>query len=770
MTKIFKQLARHWAVCLAVFALLFVQAYCDLSLPDYTSKIVDTGIQQGGIESPLPQTVRKSTLDALSLLMNEEDAQKLQSAYQYYLQDDGVLQLRSDLTADERTALEDSITTPDIVLYMAAAQAANAPAGQTGMAMTGLAEMQSADSTASDTDTGTETVAPTADDLDTVCGQFAAMSQMPGFSRDAIQQQLTGAIGQLDETVVENMKSQSLLLVQLEYEAQGIAHDVQMHYLYKVGGQMLGLTLLMVAVSVAVGFLASRVSAAIGRDLRRETFSSVIHFSNAEIENFSTASLITRTTNDIQQVQFVCVMLLRMVAYAPILGIGGVLHVVGNSSGLSWIIVLDVAILLLLIIFLMNVAMPKFKIMQTLVDRLNLVSREILTGIMPVRAFSREAFEEARFDKANKDLMGTQLFTNRAMVAMMPFMTLIMNGTSLLIVWFGGKAMDAGNMQVGEMIAFITYTMQIVMSFLMLAMVAVMLPRAGVAADRIDEVIRTKATINDPDEATAKPALEHKNWQGEVEFHDVSFRFPGADSDALEHISFTAKPGETTAIIGSTGCGKSTLLNLIPRFYDATGGSVTVDGIDVRNMPQAQLHDLLGYVPQKGVLFSGTIDSNLKFGGEQITDADVKKAASIAQATEFIDAKPEGYQSPIAQGGSNVSGGQKQRLSIARAIAKKPKIYLFDDSFSALDFKTDVALRRALKAETGNATVIIVAQRISTVLHANQILVLDEGRLVGKGTHAQLMTSCPEYQEIARSQLSQKELDLETLNTEKESE
>ena len=770
MTKIFKQLARHWAVCLAVFALLFVQAYCDLSLPDYTSKIVDTGIQQGGIESPLPQTVRKSTLDALSLLMNEEDAQKLQSAYQYYLQDDGVLQLRSDLTADERTALEDSITTPDIVLYMAAAQAANAPAGQTGMAMTGLAEMQSADSTASDTDTGTETVAPTADDLDTVCGQFAAMSQMPGFSRDAIQQQLTGAIGQLDETVVENMKSQSLLLVQLEYEAQGIAHDVQMHYLYKVGGQMLGLTLLMVAVSVAVGFLASRVSAAIGRDLRRETFSSVIHFSNAEIENFSTASLITRTTNDIQQVQFVCVMLLRMVAYAPILGIGGVLHVVGNSSGLSWIIVLDVAILLLLIIFLMNVAMPKFKIMQTLVDRLNLVSREILTGIMPVRAFSRESFEEQRFDKANKDLMGTQLFTNRAMVAMMPFMTLIMNGTSLLIVWFGGKAMDNGTMQVGEMIAFITYTMQIVMSFLMLAMVAVMLPRAGVAADRIDEVIRTKATIHDPDEADAKAAKEHKNWQGVVEFHDVSFRFPGADSDALEHISFTAKPGETTAIIGSTGCGKSTLLNLIPRFYDATGGSVTVDGIDVRNMPQAQLHDLLGYVPQKGVLFSGTIDSNLKFGGEQITDADVKKAASIAQATEFIDAKPEGYQSPIAQGGSNVSGGQKQRLSIARAIAKDPKIYLFDDSFSALDFKTDVALRRALKAETGNATVIIVAQRISTVLHANQILVLDEGRLVGKGTHAQLMVTCPEYQEIARSQLSQKELDLETLNTEKEGE
>ena len=765
MTKIFKQLARHWAVCLVVFALLFVQAYCDLALPDYTSKIVDTGIQQGGIESPLPQTVRQSTLDTLSLLMSEEDAQKLQNAYQYYLQDDGVLQLRSDLTEDERTALEDAVTTPDIVLYMAAAQAANTPAGQSSIGMTGLAEMPSA---AADTDT--ETVAPTAADLDTVCSQFAAMSQMPGFDRSMLQKQLDSAMSQLDSTLLENLKSQSLLLVQLEYEAQGVARDVQMGYLFRVGGQMLALTLLMVVVAVAVGFLASRVSAAIGRDLRRETFSSVIGFSNAEIENFSTASLITRTTNDIQQVQFVCVILLRMVAYAPILGIGGVLHVVGSSSGLSWIVVLDVAILLLLIIFLMSVAMPKFKVMQQLVDRLNLVSREILTGIMPVRAFSREKFEEQRFDKANRELMGTQLFTNRAMVAMMPFMTLIMNGTSLLIVWFGGKAMDAGTMQVGEMIAFITYTMQIVMSFLMLAMVAVMLPRAGVAADRIDEVIRTKATIHDPDEAAAKAAQAHTDWQGVVQFEDVSFRYPGADSDALEHISFTAKPGETTAIIGSTGCGKSTLLNLIPRFYDVTGGKVTVDGIDVRKMPQAQLHDLLGYVPQKGVLFSGTIDSNLKFGGEDITDAQVQKAAAIAQATDFIEAKPEGYQSPIAQGGSNVSGGQKQRLSIARAIAKDPKVYLFDDSFSALDYKTDVTLRRALKAQTDNATVIIVAQRISTVLHANQILVLDEGRLVGKGTHAQLMVSCPEYQEIARSQLSQKELALDTLNTEKEGE
>ena len=749
MGKIFKQLARHWAACLAVVALLFVQAYCDLSLPDYTSKIVDTGIQQGGIESSLPETVRQSTLDALSLLMGEEDADALQNAYGYYLQDNGVLKLRSDLTDAERTALEEAVTTPDIVLYMAAAQNANAPAGDEAEAMT---------------------AAPTAEDLDAVCAQFAAMAQMPGFSREMIRQQLASAMEQVDETTLSSMASQATLLVSLEYEAQGVSHDVQMVYLFRVGGQMLALTLLMVVVAILVGLIASRVSASIGRELRRETFSSVIHFSNAEIENFSTASLITRTTNDIQQVQFTCVILLRMVAYAPILGIGGVMHVTQGNTGLAWIIVLDVAALLLLITVLMSIAMPKFKIMQTLVDKLNLVSREILTGVMPVRAFSRESFEEKRFDAASRELMGTQLFTNRAMVAMMPFMTLIMNGTSLLIVWFGGKAMDAGNMQVGEMIAFITYTMQIVMSFLMLAMVAVMLPRAGVAADRIDEVCRTKASIHDPDAATAKPALEKKDWDGVVRFEDVSFRFPGADSDALEHISFTANPGETTAIIGSTGCGKSSLLNLIPRFYDVTGGRVTIDGIDVREMPQEQLHSLLGYVPQKGVLFSGTIESNLKFGGAQITDAGMKKAASIAQATEFIDAKPEGYASPIAQGGSNVSGGQKQRLSIARAIAKDPKIYLFDDSFSALDYKTDVTLRRALKEETDNATVIIVAQRISTVLHANQILVLDDGRLVGKGTHAQLMATCPEYQEIARSQLSQKELNLQDLNTGKEDE
>ena len=730
MTKIFKQLGRHWAACLAVVALLVVQAYCDLSLPDYTSKIVDTGIQQGGIESPVPETVRDTTLQALELLMSEQDAVL---AEQWYSAPDadGVRTLSHDATA-AMSELENAFATPDVVLYMAAAQNAATAAGTT------------------------DTVTPTSYDLDAVATQFAAMAQAPG-AREMLQAQLADAAPQ-DDSVADSLSSQAMLLVALEYDAQGIAHDVQMSYLLRTGGQMLALTLLMVAVAIAVGFIASRVSAAIGRDLRRDVFKTVVGYSNAEIEKFSTASLITRTTNDIQQVQFTCVILLRMVAYAPILGIGGILHVASGNTGLEWIIFVAVAALLVLITVLMNVAMPKFKQMQTLVDRLNLVSREILTGIMPIRAFSREKFEEERFDKANTDLMKTQLFTNRTMVAMMPFMTLIMNGTSLLIVWFGGKAMDLGNMQVGEMIAFITYTMQIVMSFLMLSMVAVMLPRAGVAADRIDEVIKTPAAIHDP---AAPKALPEGGTKGVVAFNDGSFRYPGSDEDALEHISFTAKPGQTTAIIGSTGCGKSTLLNLIPRFYDVSEGSVTIDGVDVRDMSQAQLHDQLGYVPQKGVLFSGTIDSNLKFGGDHITDADVRGAAEIAQAAEFISAKPEGYNAPIAQGGSNVSGGQKQRLSIARAIAKHPQIYLFDDSFSALDYKTDVALRRALKAQTDNATVIIVAQRISTVLHANQILVLDEGRIVGKGTHAQLMESCPEYQEIARSQLSQKELNLQ---------
>ena len=730
MLNIFRHLFKHWVTILAVVALLLVQANCDLALPGYTSDIVDVGLQQGGVSSALPDTVRQSTLDALKVLLDDSDAAALEAAYGP-ADESGVRTLASDLSEEDRTALADALTVPDVALYMAAAA-------------------QSASRQ------GLDTALPETQDLDTAAQMFTAATAAPGFDSQALLSAMSDKVGDLDETMASTLDSQAIQLVRLEYQAQGVADSVQMHYLLWTGGEMLLISLLMAAAAIAVGFLASRVSAAIGRDLRSQVFGKVISFSNAETDRFSTASLITRTTNDIQQVQMTSVMLLRIVAYAPILGIGGIIRVASTRTGLSWIIVLAVALLMCLVFVLMRVAMPKFKIMQKLVDRLNLVSREILTGIMPIRAFSREKFEEERFDVANKDLMRTQLFTNRTMTFMMPAMTLIMNGVSLLIVWFGGHAMVTDGMQVGDLIAFITYTMQIVMSFLMLTVISIMLPRAGVAADRIEEVLRTEPVIEDP--AHPADSLLQKQWHGVVQFDHVNFRFPGADADALEDISFTAEPGKTTAIIGSTGCGKSTLLNLIPRFYDVTGGKITLDGVDLRDMPQSTLRAQLGYVPQKGVLFSGTIESNLKFGGEQITDQDMQQAAEIAQATEFISGKPQGYQSPIAQGGTNVSGGQKQRLSIARAIAKNPKVYLFDDSFSALDYKTDVTLRRALKEKTGDATVIIVAQRISTVLHADQILVLDEGRIVGCGRHTDLLANCPEYREIARSQLSEKDL------------
>lgn len=732
MLNIFRHLAKHWATILAVVVLLLVQANCDLALPSYTSDIVDVGIQQGGVENGLPESARQTTLDALSVLMSGEDAAALDAAYGP-ADENGVRALLDTVTEEQQAALADALTTPDVALYMAAAA-------------------QSASRQ------GVETALPEPQDLDSAAAMLSAAAAAPDFDHEALLARLSGAAGSLDETAAETLASQAVQLVRLEYQAQGIDGDVQMHYLLTTGGEMLLVALLMAAAAISVGFLASRVSAAVGRDLRRQVFGKVISFSNAETDRFSTASLITRTTNDIQQVQMTSVMLLRIVIYAPILGIGGIIRVAGTDTGLSWIIVLAVALLLALVFVLMQVAMPKFKIMQKLVDRLNLVSREILTGIMPIRAFSREKFEEERFDAANKDLMKTQLFTNRTMTFMMPAMTLIMNGISLLIVWFGGHAMETSGMQVGDLIAFITYTMQIVMSFLMLTVISIMLPRAGVAADRIEEVLRTEPVIEDPAPAQLPAGLENRQWRGVVQFDHVNFRFPGADADALEDITFTAEPGKTTAIIGSTGCGKSTLLNLIPRFYDVTSGKITLDGVDLRQMPQETLRAQLGYVPQKGVLFSGTIESNLKFGGDAIPDADMVQAAEIAQAAEFISAKPEGYQSPIAQGGTNVSGGQKQRLSIARAIAKNPKVYLFDDSFSALDYKTDVTLRRALKEKTGDATVIIVAQRISTVLHADQILVLDDGRIVGCGRHADLLATCPEYREIAKSQLSEKDL------------
>lgn len=729
MLNIFRQLKRHLPLCLLITALLIVQAYCDLSLPAYTSDIVDVGIQQGGITSAAPDTIRQKTLQALELLMSKKDAARVEKAYGK-ADSNGVRTLSAKA---DRSKVEDAMTIPDVALYMTAAQTAAQRLGK-------------------------KKSTPSVKDLNTVNATFAKLAAAGPAAAAQMQAQMEKRLSSVSKSTLDTVKKQSVLLVKLDYQAQGIAGHVQTAYLWKEGRQMLALSLLMVAVAVFAGLIASRVSAAIGRDLRQDVFKRVVSFSNSEMDSFSTASLITRTTNDIQQVQMTCVMLLRMVAYAPILGIGGIIRVAHTKTGLSWIIAVAVAALVCVVFLLMKFALPKFKIMQSLVDRLNLVSREILTGIMPIRAFSREEYEEQRFDRANRDLTQTQLFTNRVMTLMLPAMMLIMNGTTLLIVWFGGKAMDSSGMQVGQLIAFITYTMQIVMSFLILTAVSIMLPRAGVAADRIYEVLKTKPAVRDPE--TDRSAGK-ESWRGIIRFTDVSFRYPGAESDALTHISFTAEPGKTTAIIGSTGCGKSTLLNLIPRFYDVTGGSVTVDGIDVREMPQNRLHDLLGYVPQKGVLFSGTIASNLKSGGEHITDGQMRQAAEIAQATEFIDAKPGGYESPVAQGGSNVSGGQKQRLSIARAIAKNPKVYLFDDSFSALDYQTDVALRRALAEKTGTATVMIVAQRISTVLQADQILVLDDGRIVGHGTHEQLMGNCPEYQEIARSQLSQSELDRE---------
>ena len=531
--------------------------------------------------------------------------------------------------------------------------------------------------------------------------------------------------------------------------------DVQLNYLLSTGAKMLGMSLIMLVCAVLVGLLSSRAGALIGKNLREKVFQKVISFSHAEIDKFSTASLITRSTNDIQQVQMVSVMLLRMVAYAPIMGIGGIVKVANTKTGMEWIIGLAVGCVLLLVGTLMIIAFPKFKIVQSLIDRMNLVSREILTGIPVIRAFSREEHEIKRFEKANKDLMQTQLFTNRVMAFMMPAMTLIMNCITISIVWVGANMIDFGNLEVGDMMAFITYTMQIVMSFLVLTMISILLPRAGVAADRIEEVLHTEVVIKD------KEVLKDDELTGifgKVTFEQVDFCYPNAKEDALSKIDFTAEPGKVTAIIGRTGCGKSTLLNLIPRFYDVTGGRILIDGVDIRDISQKKLHSLLGYVPQKAVLFSGTIGSNVKFGGDDITEETVKKAVEIAQAKEFILSKPEGYDSEIAQGGTNVSGGQKQRLSIARAIATNPKIYLFDDSFSALDYKTDAALRKALNETIQDATVIIVAQRISTILHADQILVLEEGRIVGKGTHEELLNSCEEYLEIAKSQLSEKEL------------
>ncbi len=709
MRSILGYLKGAWKTVCVIFALLIVQAYCDLTLPTYMSSIVDVGIQQNGIADAVPEKIRGQSLEALKLFLTDEEVRQATAAYT--LQQDGSYVLKSYVEGEQREALSRAFARPMVLLSQAAEQHADV-------------------------------------------GQMYAAIESGAVSREQFARMREQALAQLDNVPESTLQQMAVQFVAAEYEAMGTDLGAfRSRYLLTTGGKMLGLAALGVLAAIVVGLLASRIGSGIGRDLRGSMFERVLAFSSTEMNRFSTASLITRCTNDIQQVQMVIVILLRMVLFAPICAVGGILKVVNTHTGMGWIIFVAVAVILAVLGTLISLSMPKFRMMQSLVDRMNLISREILTGIMPIRAFSREKHEEERFSQANDALMRTQLFTNRVMTFMMPLMMLTMNGITVMIVWFGSKGVDAGQLQVGDMMAFINYTMMIVMSFMMMTMVSIMLPRAGVAADRINEVLHTVPSIADP-----KTPVEHA-WRGRICFEDVSFRYPGADRDALSHISFTAEPGKTTAIIGSTGCGKSTLLHLIARFFDVTSGRVTLDGVDVRDIRQAELRDQLGFVPQKGVLFSGSIASNLKFAGKQVTDEEMKRAADIAQATEFIDSKVDGYRSAIAQGGSNVSGGQKQRLSIARAIAKHPKVYLFDDSFSALDYKTDAALRRALAGSVSEATVFIVAQRISTILHADQIIVLNEGCIEGIGTHEQLLHSCRTYREIAESQLSERELE-----------
>jgi len=717
MKKLFQYISQSKkAVCL-ILMLLIVQAFCDLSLPTYTSDIVDVGIQNQGIENAVPDKMRPETLNSLCFFMTEEEEVTVRESYTENSKGEMVL---NKTGKEQEEELDEILGVP--ILLLSSAQAS----GQFDYK------------------------------------QMNAMVTSGQVTKEQILAQRDEAMDKMGEGSTLIVQQKAIPFIKSEYEAMGIdMGDYQMQYLLKEGLIMLGFTVLSVIAAIIAGMIASHTAAKTGMTLRGNVFKKVLSFTNSEMDEFSTASLITRSTNDIQQIQMTTVILLRMIMYAPILGIGGIIKVANTRTGMGWIIAVGVGIIIVLVTALMRVAMPKFKKMQTLIDRLNLVSREILTGLSIIRAFSREKHEEERFAMANKELMSTQLFTTRAMAFMMPIMTLIMNGLSVLIVWVGSHGVDAGSLQVGDMMAFITYTMQIVMSFLMLSMVSVMLPRAGVSADRIDEILKTEPSIKETDMPQDEKVADGR---GEIVFDDVSFRYPNADEDALEHISFTAKPGQTTAIIGSTGCGKSTLVHLIPRFYDVTRGKVTLDGVDIRDLSMHKLRSMLGFVPQKGVLFSGNIESNIKFGGEKnsgerITDEDMVKAAQIAQAEEFINEKGKKYKSSISQGGTNVSGGQKQRLSIARAIAKNPKVFLFDDSFSALDYKTDAMLRKALNERIKDAAVIIVAQRISTILHADQIIVLDDGKIAGIGTHKALLESCESYQEIAKSQLSEAELE-----------
>lgn len=766
MSRIFKNLAPYWKMVIMIFAFLVLQAYCDLSLPQYTSNIIDTGIQNGGVEHVFPQAITGKEYEIAKVFMSDDQIKIWEDSYEAD-GDNYKLTEKSDKKLDQydddfamalimnnqMSEIEESAFKTMMAEQMGIdpSQIANVPVQMLGKQMGMDIDTFTKESTDDDGNV-TET---TYVDMRQI---FQAMLANGSMSKDDVLATRDKMQETFDTMGTSLIKSMGVTYALDRDTEAGINMDnLQTSYLWMAGFKMIALALIMAAATVVVGFLASKIGAGVGRDLRGSVYKNVMGFSNAELDKFSTASLITRTTNDVQQIQMVTAMMLRMIAYAPILGIGGIIKVVQTGAGMGWVIALAVLIIIALVLLLMVIAMPKFKLMQKLVDAMNLVSREILTGLSVIRAFGREKKEEERFEKANQDLTKTMLFTNRVMTFMMPMMMMIMYGLTVLIVWVGANRIDAGQMQVGAMTAFITYSMQIVMSFLMLTMMSIMLPRAAVAADRIDEVIKTHSSIEDP---TQPEKLT--DAKGVVAFNHVNFMYPGAEANALEDIDFVARPGQTTAIIGSTGCGKSTLVNLIPRLYDATEGSVTIDGHDVKNITMHDLRESLGYVPQKGMLFSGTIASNLRYGREEATLEDIEEAAQIAQATDFIEEKNARYESPIAQGGTNVSGGQKQRLSIARAIAKKPKVYIFDDSFSALDLKTDAALRKALAAQVGDSTVIIVAQRISTVLHADQILVMDEGRIVGKGTHEELLRNCEVYRQIAKSQMSEKELGLDT--------
>ena len=758
MKNLFKYAASYWKAMIAIVLILVVQAYCDLSLPAYTSDIVNVGIQQGGIEDEVPRQIATEEMEKLLLFVSEDDQQTVMDAYTEdntsYKKEAYVLK---DSIAEDEDRMEDLRDILQIPMMMTSGIESGSDTTKQmedklkEQMSQGMAQSmpQGADQTMPEGMPQGETQAVSLDDM----SMFDLLKMLPAEQRATMVEKIEEQMSEMPDTILDQA---AVSFCRSAYKDLGMDMDqTQIHYLLKTGGQMAALALLGMAASILVAFLASRVGASAGRDLRSGVFHKVVGFSNNEFNHFSTASLITRSTNDIQQIQMLIVMLLRMVLYAPILAIGGVLQVMKTNVSMSWIIGLAVIIIAFVVLLLFLVVMPKFKVLQNLVDKLNLVTREILTGLPVIRAFSTEKHEEERFDDANRTLTKTNLFVNRAMTFMMPVMMFVMNGVSVLIVWTGAHGISDGQMQVGDMMAFIQYTMQIIMGFLMLCMISIMLPRAAVAADRVEEVLKSETMIHDPKQEKHFP----EDGKGVLTFNHVSFRYPGADEDVLEDITFTAKPGETTAIIGSTGSGKSTLVNLIPRFYDVTSGDITLDGVDIREVKQHELREKLGYVPQKGVLFSGDIASNIMFGNSHGSDDEMIEAAEIAQATEFIDTKPEKYKSPISQGGSNVSGGQKQRLSIARAIAKHPQVFIFDDSFSALDYKTDVTLRRALAEKTSGSTVLIVAQRISTILHAEQIIVLDEGKVAGKGTHAELLKNCPVYREIAESQLSKKELE-----------